>query len=813
MTSNFALSLSFEGISLLHRVQEGWNLVGETSLDVPDLNGALAQMRADALLLEPDGLRTKLIIPTEQIKFLSLETAQTELNDVMAALDGATPYAVDELVVDFDRSGGRTHIAAVARETLDEAEGFASEHKFNPVGFAALPEPFTFRHEVFFGPVKAADTPQTQRDDTPTAQTGVAVLPSTGEPDTSDAPPPVFTSRAKPTSAAEHADTVADRPTVDIEALPDADSTAEISFSRAVTEDAAVPPAKDAPVAAVEAPTIQQAVPSTAAPKIETQIAEATPKPKSEPLAAPPRAEEVAESGGFISRRKKKEAAPAAAKKQKKRKAAGIVTKQATPARQKPRFLGLILTVILLIFMAIVAFWASTLTEEELSSWFGFNPSQTEVVAVEDPPQTQAFAAEPQADATVAAAQQETPTAPASDNAVATPTPQVRLTETGRILSPSEANRIYAATGVWQRAPRFPFEPREVTLSAKAPDAFIPPVDPVLLTLPEAIGMQPDLALLPPSNPLPPGTDFPRDADGFILATPEGTLTPSGAVVFAGPPPKVPPRRTAPATALSNAPDGVVVISGRPALIPPARPSFEATSEQEIEPNAAEDNEQEPETAQVAIVQPQGSYTKRPALRPNGLVPAVIANADPALAKSRPKLRPAGLAPAPVEEPDPEPAVPDIAAVVGAIADAAPASPFVNVTNRAVRQSSRPDRRPNNFARVVARAQQQQAAQAARTAPAPQTAAAAPRRSSGPVPTTVARAATMDNAIRLRDVNLIGVYGRPNDRRALVRLGNGRYVKVQIGSRLDGGRVSAIGDNALNYVKSGRTLVLQLPDG
>ena len=71
----------------------------------------------------------------------------------------------------------------------------------------------------------------------------------------------------------------------------------------------------------------------------------------------------------------------------------------------------------------------------------------------------------------------------------------------------------------------------------------------------------------------------------------------------------------------------------------------------------------------------------------------------------------------------------------------------------------------------------------------------------------------MEDAIRLRDINLIGVYGRPGDRRALVRLSNGSYVKVEIGSTLDGGRVTAIGDSALNYVKRGQTYALQLPAG
>ena len=120
MTTNFALSLSFDGIRLFHRVPNGWHLVGETALDVTDLNAALAQLHAQSVRLDPSDMQVKLLIPNEQIKYLALETAQTDLADVMAALENATPYAIDELVVDFDRNGGRTYIAAVARETLQE---------------------------------------------------------------------------------------------------------------------------------------------------------------------------------------------------------------------------------------------------------------------------------------------------------------------------------------------------------------------------------------------------------------------------------------------------------------------------------------------------------------------------------------------------------------------------------------------------------------------------------------------------------------------------------------------------------------------
>ena len=45
---------------------------------------------------------------------------------------------------------------------------------------------------------------------------------------------------------------------------------------------------------------------------------------------------------------------------------------------------------------------------------------------------------------------------------------------------------------------------------------------------------------------------------------------------------------------------------------------------------------------------------------------------------------------------------------------------------------------------------------------------------------------------------------------ALVRMPSGKYVKVKVGDRLDGGQVAAISDNQLSYVKNGKTLVLKM---
>ncbi|WP_373354142.1 hypothetical protein [Pseudoroseicyclus sp. CXY001] len=160
MKPAFALSLSVEGIRLLHRpdgADGAWQLVGEVKLDTSDLAADLAALRDTALKLAPEeGLATKILIPNEQIRYIALDTPRASAEDVEAALDGATPYAVEDLAYAYSRGGGRTYIAAVARETLDEAEGFAVEHRFAPVAFVAAPEPFTFNGEPFFGATASA---------------------------------------------------------------------------------------------------------------------------------------------------------------------------------------------------------------------------------------------------------------------------------------------------------------------------------------------------------------------------------------------------------------------------------------------------------------------------------------------------------------------------------------------------------------------------------------------------------------------------------------------------------------------------------
>ena len=156
MKPDFALSLSFDGITLLHRTKPGWNIIGTAKLDSAALESDVADIRRKALSLDSRADNVKLVIPNEQIKFIKLlrpDGAQS--NDIEAVildhLQGATPYHVSELRFDWIASKSNLYVAAVAIETLQEAENFAETHSFKPLGNVAIPPKDSFIGEAFFG--------------------------------------------------------------------------------------------------------------------------------------------------------------------------------------------------------------------------------------------------------------------------------------------------------------------------------------------------------------------------------------------------------------------------------------------------------------------------------------------------------------------------------------------------------------------------------------------------------------------------------------------------------------------------------------
>lgn len=1172
MASNFALSLAPDGLRLLHRVEGGWALVGEVHGGTADLAAALASLRRQAERIDPGGLRTKLLIPNDQIRYIALDGAQPTAEAVRAALEGATPYEVDDLVWDTARGGGRTYVAAVARETLEEAETFAVAHGFAPVSFAAVPAPFTFRGEAYFGPTSVAGADADSRDARPVAivadARSVDAVPDRGpdahpaeaaaaspevQPEAPEAPLIAAENRheepaevAPPASAAAERDAAASPPPRLPLAAEARTAEATVSFAsraRVVRELERNPPplarnvAADAPngtasffsrreepvlrsvagprpgpqagrsetaprVGGAERPTaaIPRAVPVPAPASEPTQAVqplERSPAPLVQgtasrrdstsdaitPAAAaatlqPLAAEPEPARRGPVGRSAEAESDAAALALERERMAA-FAKRGDRKVRGKPRFLGLILTALLLLVMAAVAAWA--IGEERLSAWLGVieSPSETEVAA----------APEPEPSPALAEVSELLPPAPVvapevAEAVPAEPEPEPEPDLAGTVVAPADAERFYAATGVWIRGARLPLRPRSdsfdlplsvVTRPAKLPEE--PVTEKLAMLLPDVgLGKQP----VPP----PAGSVFARDERGFILATPEGTVTPAGVLAISGepdfvpptrpgtelpaippeidlappevaaapapagppsvagdggvpglavpdraalaetadadavpvivttptlpippelppeaiavsdaPPPAVPPTR--PGTALSavgSAPVTVAEIAttgavgGRPPVQSPARPSESAIAapseeapdltgqevrlvdglpqsvpparavaatapeprasavsvgappvvppartefaSQPLSPARAGPSSDDPPASvlpseaaapadpaaatQFASIEggappaptpasaatgsgdpaaterasadgtaesgPDGEAApvkssdivlvsaKPPAVPPGrpaartlaaapggaevpGLAPTTERPALPPLASfdgPRPVPRQAAAAPqdqralppfdgprpalrqaaAPTPTPEPEPAPPpvDVTATLAAIVAGA-GDPLAGATRSAVPRSMRPDSRPRNFATVVSRARERVAPttvprtqggvprQEEEADNEPEVASAAAARPTGPTPGGVAGAATEQNAINLREVNLIGVYGRPSDRRALIRLANGRYLRVSIGDRLEGGQVTAIGDDALNYVVRGRTYLLRVPEG
>ena len=166
--------------------------MGDVALDSPDLAGALAVLRETAQQINGQDITSKLVIPNDQIKYLSLDLGILDEaerdNAIRAALEGATPYPVDDLEFDWSVEGNQTLVAAVSRETLAEAEAFADSHGFGPLSFVAIPDEGQFSGEPFFGPTSYAasvldEGVQVQRDMAAIRVTGVVRLPDPGDED------------------------------------------------------------------------------------------------------------------------------------------------------------------------------------------------------------------------------------------------------------------------------------------------------------------------------------------------------------------------------------------------------------------------------------------------------------------------------------------------------------------------------------------------------------------------------------------------------------------------------------------------------
>ncbi|MGI9369523.1 MAG: hypothetical protein ACR2O2_11875, partial [Ruegeria sp.] len=190
MKPAFALSFSSEEISLHHQSDGDWFCVETVSLDTPDLDASMRGLHQKAFALEND-LSCQVVIPEDQIRYLTLESEgldeQARASLAESALLEATPYALSKLAYDIASDDKRTFVCAVAKQTLEEATTFVVAHGFKPAVFTAKPsaEEFPVSPRLSISTeiedASPADKPDDLAGAAPSKQNAVEAIKSTEE--------------------------------------------------------------------------------------------------------------------------------------------------------------------------------------------------------------------------------------------------------------------------------------------------------------------------------------------------------------------------------------------------------------------------------------------------------------------------------------------------------------------------------------------------------------------------------------------------------------------------------------------------------
>ena len=751
MSYRWGFDLDMAAVRLMRREAGHWREIAVEKIDSQDIEERLQALAAQI----DEGAPVDVFLPKDQILYTDLDVTsdETAQEEIERAIEGMTPYALEDLAIDWETiAPGKVRVAAIARETLDEAFAFAESRGRAVSGYSTLADPADFPRMPDFGGMGF----ETDED------FGPAV------PFTSSRP------RSEPIAVADK-DVGQTSPVVQVE-----DTT---------------------PVMQVEArPSLplapeSQINPELAAPRVSTDIAASTVSDKVGATLSPKAAPSVrtARSGGVST------------------------------------LMIFAVAFVLTVGIAFIVWSVLPLSPGRES------PAVTAPVngALENP-----------ADETETAAAPVEQTAPVEDE----PTPEV-------IAAPEPAPESVT--------PDLPMP--EFLAAAPALDAFDAPTDqsagaPIAHTaltptraapdLMSAAALEDALPGIARTAPLPPR---PAELANLVTAAPQQ-----------GPDPRELIEETTNNIYIASVEHSALAFD---AIALPAASGFAAGSLPALGEDPAPFADFDPmaraiERAVIASIEPDSPQEDAPVLAeptpeaepttdaevtqdndatvpqesaPEQLRPTALAAAIPERA---PRARPNGF----VEEIEREQFGGRTRDELGQIRPGArPESEKMEAMRAAaanppsalaVATAPPPRLRPRDFDAVVAQALiQREAARvtASIAVNAPDTSSAvqaaleadaepeiSPRdtpRLAIPSNASVARQATIENAIRLNRINLVGVYGAPSNRRALVRLSSGRYIKLKVGDRIDGGTVAQISETELLYNKGRRTLSLSLPKG
>ena len=112
-------------VRLMRREAGHWVEAASEATDGDDLDKRLRKMAEQA----DKGAALHIFLPEDQILYTSVKLGAggNARDQVLKAMEGRTPYALDEMHIDWELGpDGGARVAAVARQTLDEAEAFVN---------------------------------------------------------------------------------------------------------------------------------------------------------------------------------------------------------------------------------------------------------------------------------------------------------------------------------------------------------------------------------------------------------------------------------------------------------------------------------------------------------------------------------------------------------------------------------------------------------------------------------------------------------------------------------------------------------------
>ena len=222
-STKYAVDLSNDGVSLWHReIGQSWKLLGESTLSSKSFSADIGKLKEGqkpntegSLIAEIRIPSTEVFVSDIDINGIHADTLTAFVNDFLSK---NTPYAAHDLLFDLENGVGteKAYIAAITKETIEEAKSFITSHGFEAAYYTAQLDKNDFpRAPKFYDSDQSAattapSTPPRQASSIKTATKAVSKsLPPLKSP-RENAEPDIIAGKATPTlnvSAPKEAET------------------------------------------------------------------------------------------------------------------------------------------------------------------------------------------------------------------------------------------------------------------------------------------------------------------------------------------------------------------------------------------------------------------------------------------------------------------------------------------------------------------------------------------------------------------------------------------------------------------------------